>query len=352
MRTFGAFALLTGIGVGLFVYRPGPIGHDALRENVPRSTDEANQSCVPSTLSSSDRSFSPQLSLANLQPTKQEHAKTPASSIDNTVQSAIAERTLAPDTRMTVAGWQPIVTNTVGMIKSGSAAETLRPKDGTSRYKLVVELQRNLKKRGCYRGRIDGYWGTGSKYAMQTFIDRINAALPVEEPDYVLLTMLQANTDKTCGGCPAGQTTTVGGSCMPEAIAVDAQRRPVSDRPSMAEVLPWQRAGAPQPAAQPLLRPVGTTIITTAPLPGHMAIGGPKQLPPPSFEDNIARSSVAAAIIEDPDRSRVSRAAITRAPRARPKQRRTVRKTERPRRRARRRNAVRRNLMLGLGGLY
>ena len=351
MRTFGAFALLTGIGVGLFVYRPGPIGHDALRENVQRLANESNQSCVPSTLSSSDRSFTPQLSLANLQATKKEHARTPPSSIDHARQSAVAARARTPDTRMTVTGWQPIVTNTVGVIKSGSAAATLRPKDATSRYKLVVKLQRNLKKRGCYWGRIDGSWGTGSKYAMQAFIDRINAALPVDEPDYVLLTMLEANTDKTCGGCPAGQTTTFGGSCIPEAMAVDEQTRPGSDLRSIAEVLPWQRAGAPQPAGQPLLRPVGTTIITTAPLPGHMAIGGPKQLPPPSFEDNSVRSSVATAIIEDPERSRVSRPAITRTPKARPK-RRTVRKTERPRRRARRRNAVRRNLMLGLGGLY
>jgi hypothetical protein len=208
MRTFGAFALLTGIGVGLFLYRPGPIGHDALREDVQRRDNESNQSCAASALSGRDRSFAPQLSLANLQATKKEHAKTPPSSIDHARQSTIAARALTPETRMTVTGWQPIVTNTAGMIKSGSAAATLRPKDATSRYKLVVKLQRNLKKRGCYWGRIDGSWGTGSKYAMQAFIDRINAALPIDEPDYLLLTMLQANTDKMCGGCPVGQTTT------------------------------------------------------------------------------------------------------------------------------------------------
>jgi hypothetical protein len=351
MRTFGAFALLTGIGVGLFLYRPGPIGHDALREDVQRRDNESNQSCAASALSGRDRSFAPQLSLANLQATKKEHAKTPPSSIDHARQSTIAARALTPETRMTVTGWQPIVTNTAGMIKSGSAAATLRPKDATSRYKLVVKLQRNLKKRGCYWGRIDGSWGTGSKYAMQAFIDRINAALPIDEPDYLLLTMLQANTDKMCGGCPVGQTTTFGGSCIPEAMAANAQTKPGSGRRSIAEVLPWQRAGAPQPTGEPLLRPVGKTIITTAPLPGHMAIGGQKQLPPPWFENDSVRSNVAAAIIEDPERSRVSRPAITRTPKARPK-RRAVRKTQRPRRRARQRNAVRRNLMLGLGGLY
>ncbi|MCK5712689.1 MAG: hypothetical protein KAI25_08240, partial [Hyphomicrobiaceae bacterium] len=155
----------------------------------------------------------------------------------------------------TVMGWQPVISATAAAIKSGSGAASLKPKDSTSRYKLVVEIQRKLKKRGCYWGRIDGSWGAGSKYAMQEFIDRINATLPIEQPDYVLLTLLQANGDKSCGACPSGHSATVGGSCVPQTI--------------VAEVLPWQQAGAPRPAGQPLLRPVGTTIVTTAPLAGR-----------------------------------------------------------------------------------
>ena len=175
---------------------------------------------------------------------------------------------------------------------------------------------------------------------MQEFIDRINATLPIEQPDYVLLTLLQANGDKSCGACPSGHTATVGGSCVPQTI--------------VAEVLPWQQAGAPRAAGQPLLRPVGTTIVTTAPLAGRMAIGGPKQSPPPSIEDDFGRRSVAAATFDDSDRASVLRPVITRAPAARPAYAAAPRKAKRrSRRRYRRvRAARRRNLMLSLGGRY
>jgi len=243
-------------------------------------------------------------------------------------------------------GWRAVVTNASGTIKSGSGAASLKPKDSRSRYKLVVEIQRKLKKRGCYWGRIDGSWGAGSKYAMQAFVGRVNATLPIKEPDYVLLTLLQTNRNKTCDGCRAGQTLTVGGSCVPRTIIAGAQRGSGSKGQGGAEVLPWKREGAPQPAAQALLRPVGTTIVTTAPLPGRMAIGGSRQLPLPSAEDDNWSSSVALATIEDSGRTGVSQPSITRRPAAR-------RKAKRSRRRYRGiRAARRRNLLLSLGGAY
>jgi hypothetical protein len=270
----------------------------------------------------------------------------------NDIYATVAVRALAPAVRTTVTGWQPVVANIDETIKYGSGAASLKPKDPTSRYKLVVEIQRKLKKRGCYWGRIDGSWGAGSKYAMQAFIDRVNATLPIEQPDYVLLTLLQANSDKSCGACPAGQTATVGGSCVPQTIVADKQGKTGSGGQSGAEVLPWQQAGAPQPASQPLLRPVGTTIVTTAPLPGRMAIGGPRQLPPPPDADDIWSSSVATVTIEDSDRTGVSGPAITHAPAAR-RVRAARKEAKRPRRRYRGvRAARRRNLMLSLGGAY
>jgi hypothetical protein len=187
---------------------------------------------------------------------------------------------------------------------------------------------------------------------MQAFIDRINATLPIEQPDYVLLTLLQANGDKTCGACPSGHTATVGGSCVPQTTIAATQRKSGSGGQGGADVLPWKRAGAPQPAAQPLLRPVGTTIVTTAPLPGRMAIGGPTQQPPPAVEDDNWSSSVAAVTIDRSDNTGVSQPSITRAPAARAA-RATPRKAKRSRRRSRGvRAARRRNLLLSLGGAY
>ena len=340
MRSLGGFVLLAGIGVGLFVYLPTPVDRHTSLENAQRLWTKSDRLNIPALAPAVSRSFSPNLSLAKLTPPEPRRANRSESSTARGARAAVTASAPMLAVHRTVMGWQPVVSTTAVAIKSGSGAASLKPKDSTSRYKLVVEIQRKLKKRGCYWGRIDGSWGAGSKYAMQAFIDRINAALPIEQPDYVLLTLLQANGDKTCGACPSGHTATVGGSCVPQTI--------------VAEVLPWQQAGAPRPAGQPLLRPVGTTIVTTAPLAGRMAIGGPKQSPPPSVEDDFGRRSVAAATIDDSDRANISRPVITRAPAAYPARAAAPRKAKRrSRRRYRRvRSDQRRNLMLSLGGLY
>ena len=54
---------------------------------------------------------------------------------------------------------------------------------------------------------------------MKAFMDRVNATLPTEEPDYILLSLVQAARDKVCGAaCPAGQGLADGGRCVPNAI--------------------------------------------------------------------------------------------------------------------------------------
>ncbi len=346
MRSLGGFVLLAGIGVGLFVYLPTPVDNDTSLHKSQRLWAQTNRSSIPAVVSATSRSLPPQIALADLSPSKPSRAEKPASTTVSDVHSAIAAPSPTSALRSTVTGWQPVVANTSGTIKAGSGAASLKPNNPTSRYKLVVEIQRKLKKRGCYWGRIDGSWGAGSKYAMQAFLDRVNAALPIKEPDYVLLTLLQTNTDKWCGSCPAGQTATVGGSCVPQTIVADKQGKTGSGGQGGAEVLPWQQAGAPQPASQPLLRPVGTTIVTTAPLPGRMAIGGPRQLPPPPDADDSWSSSVATVTVDSSDDTRISRPSFTRASAAR-------RKAKRSRRRYRGvRAARRRNLMLSLGGAY
>ncbi len=350
MRSLGGFVLLAGIGVGLFVYLPTPVDRHTSLENVQRLWTKSDRLNSPVLARAVSRSFSPNLSLAKLTPPVPRRTKRSESSTARGARTVVTAPAPMLAVHRTVVGWQPVVSATAVAIKSGSGAASLKPKDSTSRYKLVVEIQRKLKKRGCYWGRIDGSWGAGSKYAMQEFIDRINATLPIEQPDYVLLTLLQANGDKSCGACPSGHTATVGGSCVPQTIVADKQGKTGSGGQSGAEVLPWQQAGAPQPASQPLLRPVGTTIVTTAPLPGRMAIGGPRQLPPPPDADDIWSSSVATVTIEDSDRTGVSRPVITRRAAARPA-RAIRRKAKRSRRRGVR-QARRRNLMLSLGGAY
>ena len=77
-------------------------------------------------------------------------------------------------------------------------AET-RPRDAAGRWKLARDLQRELRRVGCYDGRIEGSWGPGSRRAMAGFVAKMNASLPVEEPDYILLSLLRGQRAQVCG---------------------------------------------------------------------------------------------------------------------------------------------------------
>jgi hypothetical protein len=66
----------------------------------------------------------------------------------------------------------------------------------------------------------------------------------------------------------------------------DAPKATAPETREAKATLPWQAATtvaaapAPAPAAKPLFTPATTSIVSSEPLPGRMAIGGPKELPP------------------------------------------------------------------------
>ena len=90
--------------------------------------------------------------------------------------------------------------------------------DPSDRVALARALQRELKRVGCYSGEITGVWTTSSRMAMKAFTERVNATLPVDRPDPVLLSLVQGRRERACGTtCPAGQSATDAGACTPNA---------------------------------------------------------------------------------------------------------------------------------------
>jgi Putative peptidoglycan binding domain len=79
---------------------------------------------------------------------------------------------------------------------SARVQEVPVPRDIAS---LTREIQRELKRLGCYDGEANGRWNAQSRLAMQAFVDRVNAKLPVERPDYVLLRLAQGHQGTACG---------------------------------------------------------------------------------------------------------------------------------------------------------
>jgi hypothetical protein len=81
---------------------------------------------------------------------------------------------------------------------SAKRISSTKPGDAEAREQLVRDIQYELRRAGCYEGEVQGAWNNATKQAMQTFTQRMNAALPVDQPDYVLLTLLQAQKAQSC----------------------------------------------------------------------------------------------------------------------------------------------------------
>ena len=63
---------------------------------------------------------------------------------------------------------------------------------------LISDLQRELKRVGCYEGEIDGVWTRSTRDAMERFTELANAKLPTHEPDIILLSLVRGYARVGC----------------------------------------------------------------------------------------------------------------------------------------------------------
>jgi hypothetical protein len=166
------------------------------------------------------------------------------------------------------------------------------------RASLARDLQRELRRAGCYDGEINAVWTTSTRRAMKTFMDRVNASLPVEEPDSVLLALVQSHPDGVCAKpCPTGQGLSDVGRCVPAAMLARAAAKGAARH--MAGIAP--KGQVPQ---QPAIGSWTTSTTVAAPATrmeppeGRMALAGPGTgdgaLPPASAMPSAGVSVLAA----------------------------------------------------------
>lgn len=79
--------------------------------------------------------------------------------------------------------------------------DDLRREDDRS---LARAVQRELKRAGCYDGPINGAWSPSTRRAMAEFTGLVNARLPVDHPDPILLVLLETHDKVSCGAGAAG----------------------------------------------------------------------------------------------------------------------------------------------------
>ena len=177
------------------------------------------------------------------------------------------------------------------------------------RASLTRELQRELQRVGCYDGEISGTWTTSARMAMKAFTDRVNASLPIDQPDYILLSLVQRHPGKACGaGCPSGQSL-VEERCVPSAVLAKASKATAPVEAKVGEA----KAGETKP---PEPKPADRTTrwaptaglapdLRSPPIRGSAALVAPKGEPtPPAVQEG--RPRVAAArpdVVEQPPES-------------------------------------------------
>lgn len=176
--------------------------------------------------------------------------------------------------------------------------QATRPTDEAGKARLARELQAELRRVGCFDGAVDGDWGPAAKRAMRSFTERVNAVLPVEEPDYILLTLVKGHLNRACGAsCATGEVAVDGGRCVPKAVIAQSGKRQdarqqqaaVNQRPAPGGVASAPAAAtsgwtstvvaAPSSAAPALAlserSPPQAPAGLSPALPGRMAVGGP-----------------------------------------------------------------------------
>lgn len=328
MRSLGGFVLLAGLGVGLFVYLPAPVDRDTTLEQAKQAiarritTSVARKPAV--------EAAAPVSRLAAFAPPgiRLEPAARHIYVARAETQSAPA--LAAPAAKIEAMAWR---TDVQPAAAAAAPSGALEPTDPEARYRLVVDIQQQLKRVGCYWGRVNGAWTSNTREAMREFTMHANSPLPVEKPDYLLLQMVKSQPGRSCG---AGETA-------------DAQAPAAAPSTAAATVekLPWKAAAAP---ATRVYTPLPNSVVTSEPLPGRMAIGGPL---PAAQEPLIpggnagANRGVATAAL---DPAEAAGPQAPRAPAAAPRPRQAKKssgssRTAKP-------GTPRYNLMLSLGGVY
>lgn len=134
------------------------------------------------------------------------------------------------------------------------------------RASLVRELQRELKRVGCYSGDVNGVWTTSSRMAMKSVTDRVNATLPIDNPDDVLLSLVRGQQDGVCGApCPSGQTANDTGRCRPAAVLA---KKPADVTPQEAQIEPpADKSGITTGSIVPASAAAATAFAATAAIP-------------------------------------------------------------------------------------
>lgn len=202
------------------VHTPGPVQEAVRIIGAPERDLRLTMSTLP-------RTFSAQAPLLPVT-AESEASRNPVKTVETAAISPAEMPASAPQTsepKAPALPWRTVVLADPAT-SSARALTSSKAGDFATRAELARDLQRELKRVGCYGGYITGAWTVSTKRAMWAFMDRINASLPLDEPDYILLALVQSHAGIACGAeCKSGEVKSASGRCVPQAIVAQASKK-------------------------------------------------------------------------------------------------------------------------------
>ncbi|MFN0218053.1 MAG: hypothetical protein ACKVP4_04460 [Hyphomicrobium sp.] len=201
----GLILMVAGVALAGLQLLPEPIDGAAQLSEVTRISAAPDRAPQTDTSQSNSRSFAtPALSSASFRERSQPRPQ-PAAKPAHAWTAVVIADPASP-------AFKPITSS--------------KPGDAMTRAELARDLQRELTRVGCYGGEINGGWTTSTRRAMAAFNERVNATLPITEPDYILLSLVQGQSGLVCSAeCPEGQVKADYGRCVPHAVVAQASRK-------------------------------------------------------------------------------------------------------------------------------
>lgn len=184
--------------------------------------------------------------------------------------------------------------------------------------KIVVQIQEQLRRVGCFKGKLQGHWDAATRRAMARFNVRVNAHFALDTPSPVLLTLVEKYDNRACGTpCSPGTSPNFSGQCTSTQVVTAALPLPLQASPAQAVVAgaaPGVRHPVPGTLSAPLVaattaadiakpapvKVVNTSVPAASPPKAVVASGGndwaPTVVIAPAAAALVARPSVVAAV--------------------------------------------------------
>jgi hypothetical protein len=151
--------------------------------------------------------------------------------------------------------------NRVSTLDPGLDPGSANPGD---RMTLTRALQTKLAGAQCYTGPVNGIWSPQSKDAMRRFTTAVNAQLPINEPDHILLSLIESNSTAVCSAIETKPADIPALPVVQSASESSTTHPPAVLDPAAAQAIPSAAAARVTPIT---VTPIDPPLQVTKPAP-------------------------------------------------------------------------------------